>query len=119
MPVDVERVAFAQREYRTVVSEDLGVQTKHPLAVELEYNTFISDETDAQDFGDQILALRKEDRSTWSLYVNRQNYQLEIGDTITLVYPRFGLSNGANFIVKRIRRDSNLLYDELTLFGPE
>ena len=119
MPVDVNRVAFAQQEYRTVVSQDLTVQTKHPLSVDLEYNTLLSLQSDAQTFGDQILALRKVDRDTWSLYVNRQNYTIEMGDTITLVYPRFGLDGGKNFIVKRLKRDSSLLYDELTLFGPQ
>ena len=119
MALDLDRVAFAQREYRTVVSEDLAIQTKHPLAVEMEYNTLISSAADAQAFGDSLLALRKLDRDTWSLYINKQNYDFDVGVTITLVYPRFGLQAGGNFIVKRIKRDSGLLYDELTLFGPQ
>lgn len=119
MPTDINRVAFALREYRTVTSEDLSIQTKHPLSAELEFNTFISSEADAQDFADDILELRKVDRDTWTLYVNRQNYNVELGDTVTITYPRFGLQAGKNFIVKRLKRDSNVLYDEITLFGPE
>ena len=119
MPVDVARVAFANREYRTVVSQDLDVQVRHPLAVELEYNTLFSSSSDALTFASQILALRKLDRDTWAMVVNRQNYSIELGDTIRVTYPRFGLGFGANFIVKRLKRDSNVLYDELTLFGPE
>lgn len=119
MPVDVDRVAFAVREYRTVTVEDTAVQTKHPLSVELEFTTFISSSADATTFGTQILNLRKVDRDTWAAVVNKQNNTIEIGDTITLVYPRFGMDSGKNFIVKRLKRDSNVLYDELTLFGPQ
>lgn len=119
MPVDVARIAFAQREYRSVTATDAAVQTKHPLATELTYNTFLANETDATAFGQNILDLRKVERMTWSCYVNRQNYSLEVGDTITVTYPRFGLAAGKNFIVKRVKRDSNLLYDELTLYGPQ
>ncbi len=119
MPVDVERVAFAMREYRSIISEDLAVQAQHPLSVELEFNTFISTQAAAQTFADEVLSLRKLDRDTWTLLVNRQNYQVELGDTITVFFPRFGLSGGKNFIVKRLKRDANLLYEELTLFGPE
>jgi len=119
VPVDVARVAFALREYRTVVQEDLTVQTKHPLSGEMEFNTLISSSTDATTFASQILGLRKLDRDTWAVAINRQNYAIELGDTVTIVYPRFGLDTGKNFIVKRLKRDSNVLYEELTLFGPQ
>lgn len=117
--VDVDRVGFASREYRTLTREDLNVQTKHPLSVELEFTSYVSSSTDAQTLGDQILNLRKVERDTWAVTVNRQNYSVELGDTVRVVYPRFGLSGGKNFIVKRLKRDSNSLFDELTLFGPE
>lgn len=119
MSVDISRVSFAVREYRTVVSEDLSVQTRHPLAAELEFTSHASSSANAQVLADQILGLRKLDRDTWALSVNRQAQQIELGDTITLTYPRFGLQSGKNFIVKRLKRDSNELFDELTLFGPE
>src|SRR6478609_6277006 len=110
MPVDMNRVAFAAREYRTTISEDTAIQTKHPLSAELEYNTLLKLSTDAQTFGDEVLALRKLDRDTWAMAVSRQNYTVELGDTITVTYPRFGLDAGKNFIVKRLKRDSNMLY---------
>lgn len=119
MPADIARIAFAQREYRSATSTDAAVKTRHPLATELTYNTFLASESEASSFGTEILDLRKVERMTWSCYVNRQNYSIEVGDTITLSYPRFGLINGKNFIVKRVKRDSNILYDELTLYGPE
>jgi hypothetical protein len=119
--IDVTRIAFAQQEYRTTPAiEDLTIQTKHPLAVEMEYNTLLQNSTDANSFGNIVLSLRKLDRWTWACFVAKANYPLfEVGQTITLTYPRFGFSGGKNFIVKRVRTDSNAMFDELTLFGPQ
>lgn len=121
MATDVARVAFAQREYRTAPPvEDLTVLARHPLSVELTYNTLLRNETDATTFGTYVLGLRKLDRWTWACYVNKRNYPaLEIGQTITVFYPRFGFTTGKNFIIKRLKTDSNAIFDELTLFGPE
>jgi hypothetical protein len=121
MTVDVTRIAFAQKEYRTTPPiEDLAVQTRHPLAIELEYNTLLQNITDANTFGATVLGLRKLDRWTWACFVAKANYApFDIGSTITIKYPRFGFNSGANFIVKRVRTDSGALFDELTLFGPQ
>lgn len=117
--LDIAHVDFARREYRSVMSEDVTVKTKFPLSSELEYNTLISSEADAQNFGDYILDLRKVNRTSWQCLVADKGYDFDIGDTITLVYPRFGLSGGKNFIVKRLRRAANSQNLELTLFGPQ
>src|SRR5688500_15209986 len=121
MGVDVSRIAFAQREYRvSPAQEDMTVLTRHPLAIELDYNTLFRTEAEANAFGVYVLGLRKLDRWTWACFVKRANYpSLEIGQTITISYPRFGFNAGKNFIIKRLKTDSNALFDELTLFGPE
>lgn len=121
MTIDVARIAFAQREYRVAPAlEDLAIQTRHPLAVEMEYNTLLQNLTDANSFGTGVLGLRKLDRWTWACFVAKGNYPLfEVGFTITIKYPRFGFTAGKNFIVKRVRTDSNAMFDELTLYGPQ
>jgi hypothetical protein len=121
MTIDVTRIAFAQQEYRiTPAIQDLSIQTRHPLAVELELPTLLQNSTDANSLGTTVLGLRKLDRWTWACLVNKKNYSpFEVGTTITIKYPRFGFTNGKNFIVKRVRTDSNALFDELTLFGPQ
>jgi hypothetical protein len=118
--VDITRLAFAQREYRSVTTEDLAVRTRHPLATELSYNTFLANSTDATTFGNSILSLLKLDRYNWSIRVRSTAYpQLAVGDSITVVYPRYGLAAGKKFIVKRIRLDTTSQWTEMTLFGPE
>lgn len=120
MTADVTRIAFAQREYRYSTVEDLTIRTKHPLADEVEFPTLLTSDVDATAFGNYVLSLRKLDRWTWACYVSRENYpSLEVGQTVTLAYPRFGFSAGKNFIIKRIKVDSGAMYHELTLFGPQ
>ncbi len=88
--------------------------------MEMEFVTFLRSESDAVAFGTDFFNLRKLDRWSWACYVNKANYPgLEVGQTITVFYPRFGLSAGKNFIIKRIKTDSNAVFDELTLFGPQ
>ena len=120
MPVEVARIEFSQKEYRTIEVQDAAILVKHPLAVELNYRTLLANSADATTFGNQVLNLRKLDRWTWACYVKKDNYPtLEIGQTIRLVHPRFGFDAGKNFIIKRVKTDSNAVFDELTLFGPE
>lgn len=104
----------------TAAIEDPVILARHPLATEMDYNTLFSIEADAVAFGTAVLGLRKLDRWTWTCFVNKENYSgLEIGQTITVVYPRYGFQDGKNFIIKRIKTDSSGLLDELNLFGPE
>lgn len=118
--VDIPRIAFAQREYRTTPPiEDPTILARHPLATDFEYNTLFSNEADATNFGHQVLLLRKVDRWTWACYISKKSYPgLEVGQTIRISYPRFGFEAGEDFIIKRIKTDSNALFDEIALFGP-
>lgn len=119
--IDVDRITFAQKEFRTTApQEDSAVLTRHPMATELTFTTLMQNNSDAVAFALEILGLRKLDRWNWACYVNKINYPgLEIGMTITITYPRFGLQAGKNFIIKRLKTDSNALFDELSLFGPQ
>lgn len=124
MATDVERVKFSLREYRSLsIPDDDGdatVRARHPLAIQLSYNTMISSQADAENFGAYMMNLRSGERTSWQTLISKINYpNLEIGDTITIFFSRFGLETGKNFIVKRLKRDSESLYYEVNLFGPE
>ncbi len=120
MSIDVARIGFSQKEYRGVTVSDGTVKTRHPLALELTYNTLIKNEADAISFGNDILNLRKLDRWNWVCLVADEYYpNLIIGKTITITYPRFGLQNGKNFIIKRVKTNFDSPYAELGLFGPQ
>lgn len=120
MPVDFARVSFSLTEFRKVTQTDASVKTRDPLSTELEFNSLLDSEADATTFASQILDLRKVNgRNDWSLTIRKGAINPDIGDTITIVYPRFGLNAGRNFIVKRMKRSQSSLYDEFTLFGPQ
>lgn len=120
MTVDVARIIFAQKEYRTTEVNDSSVLTRHPLSSQLDFNTLIKNEADAITFGNVVLGLRNVDRWTWACFLNKFNYpSLELGQTITLVYPRFGMSGGKNFIIKKIKVSAESMFYELNLFGPQ
>lgn len=120
MTVDVARIAFSQKEHRSVVSEDAAVKVRHPLAIELTYTTLLKNEADALTFGQSVLDLRKLDRWTWASLINSQAHpDLEIGMTVTLFHTRFGLQNGKNFIVKRLKTIFGSPFYEVNLYGPQ
>jgi hypothetical protein len=118
---DIDRIVFASREYRKVSVADPDVKTRHPQAIELTYNTLLKEEADAQAFGDYVLGLMSEDNFNWTLRLKRRGYDraFTVGDTIRVVYPRFGLENGGDFIVKRIRVDTGQPFMDVSLYGPQ
>lgn len=119
-PVSLDRVQYARLEFRkTEPAQDAAIKTADPLATDQEVLSLLKNTTDANVFRDQLFELRKISRYDWSLAVPRGVVTAKVGDTITVSYPRFGLNNGKNFIVKRIRRDTSQLFDQLTLYGPQ
>ena len=120
MSADIDRIVFAAREYRRVSREDATVKSRHPNSTELNYFTYLTEEADAEAFGDYVLELLKHDRFNWTLRIKRRGLDqtFTLGDTIRIFYPRFGLENGGDFIVKRIRLDTAQLFMDVSLYGP-
>jgi hypothetical protein len=118
MPLDLNRLNFAAVEFRKATVEDSTVKTNEPLATEFQLQTPFASESPAANLASHLLNLRKTNRGDWVVLV-KEGMNFTIGETITLRHRRFGLLNGKNFIVKRIRRDLSGVYDQLTLFGPE
>lgn len=119
MSATLAQILFAATEFRytSAVSDSL-TKSRNPLAVELTMDTLFQNSGAADSLAFEILALRKSG-ADWAMNVVRGQLLVEIGDTITVVYPRFGLSAGKNFIVKRIRRDASNQYDQFMLYGPQ
>lgn len=116
----LDRVVYSREEYRrTAAASDAAVLTRDPLSPEVELPTLIRDSDDAVSFRDMLYNLRKLPCGDWTCNIARGVFTGSVGDTITIVYPRFGLAAGKNFIVKRIRTDLSVLYDAFTLFGPQ
>lgn len=121
MAVDVARVLYAQSEYRQTSSSDQTVLAKDSLSTVLEFKSSLLYAADAVAFMADILSLRKITRFDWVLNLRRKPAYdvIQLGDTVTLSYPRFGLTAGANFIVKSKGFQLAQGVLSLTLFGPQ
>ena len=112
---DQERLGNA---YRSIVREDPAIRARHPLAQELTVETVLDLEADATALRDVLWALYSVQRDTFEIAVEcRYAAAVELGDTVRLIVPRFGLSRGKLFRVVRIVEDLRANISTLTLWG--
>jgi hypothetical protein len=117
--VTVSRINFASREYRnTDVATDAGVAARDLLSEKLTLQSLFLNESDAEDFRDDVLAMRAPGRHTWTVEIAREKDAGEVGDTITLVTDRFGLGT-KNFLIKGKKFSIDTPFSTYTLYGPE
>jgi hypothetical protein len=86
-------------EYRIEEASDPAVRTVHLLA------------------GPRLLELFSAERDLLRLKVKAQPFVLELGDTVTVRYPRYGLSDGRNFVIVGMVEDSAVNEVTLDLWG--
>jgi|GEM_PF-701425 len=92
--------AFASSEWRSAVAEATAVKAVHRLASDLTFETYLTEEADAQAEAERLLALHAVPRERFqvkvrSFYVDR----VELGSVVRLQLGRFGLSAGKDFVV--------------------
>lgn len=91
--------AFATSEWRTAVAEDADVKAVHRLASDLTFETYLTEEADAQAEAARLLALHSVPRERFqvkvpSFLVDR----VELGSVVRLRLGRFGLGAGKDFV---------------------
>jgi hypothetical protein len=107
-------------QYRKTVANDSAIKTQWPRAVELEFETVLLSATNAAAEATRRLNLYKVRRDTLSVRARLSNALaalIDIGSTVVLALPRFGMSAGKPFIVTGIRTDLRNNIFELTLWG--
>ncbi len=100
------RRSEASKQWRTAVATDASVQTKHPLAEALEFETALTLEADAQAVANHLLDLHKVRRDRYRVTVRLSHDVIsnaDLGNIVKLELDRFGLSSGKNFIVLGVR----------------
>ena len=96
--VSVERSGFLATEYRSSASEDASVLAVHLLSPEVERESLITVEADANTESIRLLNLYKEKRSFYRIVVPQGDF-LELGESIEIVSNRFGLQNGKDYVI--------------------
>ena len=107
---------YVSREYRNAVASASTVRVTHPLAVTFTTDTRLVNKTAAQTEADRLLTLFRVRRDRYKIraWVDPVTSEtIDLGDTVRLELPRFGLDSGKNFVVIGI--ESNYRRRKVTL----
>lgn len=108
------------REYRSVTVTNEAIRDQYPEAVELEFNTVLTRESDATLLANHLLDLYGVQRSMYRLTA-RYNVPIaqaiDLGDTITVTHNRYGLQSGRDFVITAMRYNAQKYEIELELWG--
>lgn len=118
--VTTARAAYLARRGRESVAEDAAVKTKHPLAVEMSFDTLLTAQADADTEAARLLALYKVRRDTLAVGVRLTPAQAKLvtpGAIVRLTLGRYGMSGGRLFLVTEAVFDYSTDGIDLTLWG--
>lgn len=104
-------------EYRLEEAEDPSVQTTYLLAEDDRRDTALALKSDAAAEASRLLGLFGVKRDMLRVRVKTQPFALEPGQTITITYPRHGLSSGRDFVIVGMVEDSTINEVTLDLWG--
>ena len=94
------RALWLGKEYRTATATDAAVKEKHLLSPELNVDSLMVAEADAQAEADRLLALYKIRRDVLKVQVKTQVVaKVILGQVVKIVNPRYGYSAGKLFRV--------------------
>lgn len=118
--VPQDRRAWLANEYRTVAVGDDAVAVAHLLAPTLHFETPLAYEADAAAEANRLFTLRRVQRDRFEARVklDHENPQLvTLGSEVKIVYDRYLLQAGRNFVVVGMEPDLRRGILELTLWG--
>ena len=97
-----ERKAELAEEWRRAVAEDVSVKTGYPDAIEIEIETALHELADMETEAARLLEIYRHRQQFVEVTVGTRHVTgLWVGDEARLIYPRYGLGAGADFIVMR------------------
>lgn len=110
--------ADLREEYRTVDAQDATVQTAYPAAPEVRIDTLLRNKANAQALATARHGVLKQRRDVLRADVrSTASAALDIGATVRITLPRFGLSAGRLFTVIGVDLDPRIDAVSLTLWG--
>lgn len=115
-----EMKEYFSREYRSVTVDNPAIRDQFPEAVELEFNTVLNRQDDALQLANELMVLYGTPRQMYKLkaqYTVSVAEAIDLGDTVTVTYNRFGLDNGKNFVITGLRYDAKAFDIELEIWG--
>lgn len=98
---DPERVNFVKEEYRKISVTDVTVSANYPISTPLVQLTLLVSDNDADIEADRLLNLMKQQRDFLRVGLSADHTigNMDIGQTVRLTIPRFGYTEGKNFVI--------------------
>lgn len=114
----LEDIAWRGVESRQVVRESPTVQARHPFYRTLEVDTLLDSLDDMAALADYLLTLYGVRRDVYEIKVRATHASdVDLGDVVTLTFPRFDLTAGKKLRVIGIDEDLKTNNATLTLWG--
>ena len=113
-------ITFAGTEWRSEVASDAAIQTQHLLAPQLEQDSLIVDQSAAATEAARLLGMFKvlRDRYRVTAHLTQDLVDaVDLGDTVKLFSPRFGLSAGKLMTVTGLQYEVQADLITLDLWG--
>lgn len=115
--VDDETRADLAEGFRYATAEDLAIRTRHLLAEEAVRETALALAADAAAEATRRLALFGADRDAFRVRLKTQPFALDLGRTVRIRYPRYGLAAGRDLLVVGMVEDAAVNEVTLDLWG--
>lgn len=103
--------------FRYATAEDSSIRARHLLAEEAVHDTALAFAADAEAEAARRLALFGADRDAFRVRLKTQPFALDLGQTVRIHYPRYGLAGGRNLLVVGMVEDAAVNEVTLDLWG--
>lgn len=104
--LDIQSDTLFRKDWFYTISKDDSILAKYKQNTEFpQKDTFLIVETEAAAEAARLLTIKKSPRFIYTATYFSHMLLVELGDTINIKYPRFGLDNGKTGMVVSINRD--------------
>lgn len=115
--VDEEARADLTLPVRIEAVSDPAVRLRHPLSEDSVATTLLTEASSAAGEAMRLLSVFGPGRVAFRVLLKTQAFALELGQTVTLAYPRHGLESGRNLVIVGMVEDSAVNEITLDLWG--
>ena len=115
--VTAEVRGFVTEAFRYVTGENETVRLKNNQASERVFETALTTQADAQALLNRLTTIYGVKRMVFQATVYKTLYRYFLGDVVRLQYDRYGLENGADFMVVGVSDNAATGQTVLTLWG--
>lgn len=115
--VSEARKAYLEQPVRLTELEDAPIKALHPLARILDVRSFYDLQADSANETSRLQMLHGTERDFYEIEMRNMTFRERLGMRVAVVYPRFGLDSGRNFIITGFNENHERDTLTLTVWG--